>query len=309
MTFTCDIQKVDFFIDQIEDKGQVNLEQAIEIFQNFPFTAQLKEARERELTSCLPTVSFKGADRKALGIWAEDDKGFSIHYDNGTQVADFYLSNDFEKNPEGLAVEEFIELFFKEKIEDELNLIDKGTDRERVEENNENLLSETRKSLKHSNHITFSFNETKKFKFYLWTLLFFALALFLFIADADNNFELGWGLHLLLTFFWLPGTIVHLTYWLKNKGAIVTIDTKAKTLAFEKDGQQIKFNRKNIHHCEINETRSHRAPWNAYRYIWVVLKDKRQVVITNFITDPENILKALKPNYKVNRRTIPFLPI
>lgn len=297
MKFTCEIQKVDFFIDQTEEKGQVNLDQAIEIFQNFPFDEQLKEARERELTSCLPTVSFKSEDRKTLGIWAEDDKGFFIHYDNGNQFSDFFISNDFEQNPQGLAVEEFIELFFQENIESELCLINK------VEE------TKPKNHAVNSNLIAFSFSDTKKIKFYLWTFPYLAFALFLFKVDAGNNFVIGWGIHLFFSIFYLPSTLLHLSYWLKNDGAIVTIDTKGKILAYEKNGQEVKFNRNDIYNCVITEPRSYKAPWNSYRYIWFVLKDKRQIVITNFITEPENIISSLKPNFKVERRTIPFLPL
>lgn len=303
MTFTCNIQKVDFFIDQVEERGLVNLDQAINVFQSFPFDDQLKEARERELTSCLPTVTFKSADGKTLSIWAEDDKGFSFYYDNGKQISNFYLSNDFEKNPQGLAAEEFIDLFFNETIEQELDLIDKE------EENDEEEIPAIVKKASNSKIVSFSFGDTVKYKLYLWTLPWLALALFIFKVDAEKNFELGWGMHLLFAFFWLPSTIIHLSYWLKNSGAVVSINTKTKTITYEKDGHQIEFTRDDIHLCEINETRSYKAAWNGYRYIWFVLKDKRQVVITNFITEPENIINALKPNYKVDKRTIPFLPI
>jgi hypothetical protein len=305
MTFTCNIQKVDFFIDQIEEKGQVNLDQAIDIFQNFPFDDQLKEASKRELMSSLPTVTFKSEDGSTLSIWAENDKGFSFHYDNGKQCSNFYLSNNFEENPQGIAAEEFIELFFKKTIEQELDLI------EIEEENNEDEdeIPETHKKASKSNIVTFSFSDTVKYKLYLWTLPWLGLALLLFKVDAEHNFEMGWGAHLLFAFFWLPSTIIHLSYWLRNNGAVVSINTSTKTITYEKDGQQIKFTRNDIHHCEINETRSYNAAWINYRYIWFVLKDKRQVVITNFITEPENIIDALKPHFKVDKRTIPFLPI
>lgn len=305
MTFICYIQKVDFFIDQVEEKGDVTLDQAIEIFQNFPFAEQLKEARERELTSCSPTVSFRSADGKVLAVWAQDDKGFSLHYNNTKQVANFYISNDFEKNPRGLVVEEFIELFFNESIEQELNLTD--IEIEKVSEVEENI--ESKPQPIYSDIVKFSFSDTKKFKHLLWTLPFLGLALFLLKVDAQKNFSLGWGFHLFFSLLWLPSIIVHLTYLFKNNGAVVTIDTKSKTLSYEKNGQQIKFNRADIHNCEINEVRSYKAPWNSYRYIWFVLKDSRQVVITNFITEPENIINALKPNFKVDRRTVPFLPL
>lgn len=303
MTYTCSIQKVDFFIDQFEEIGQVNLEQAIDIFQNFPFLDQFREARERDLSSCLPTILFDSPNGEIFKIWAEDDSGFFLHYDNGRQVSDFYLSNDFERNPEGLAVEEFIDLFFNNTIEDELNLVEKV-----VEEENDEL-ADSFDRISSSNVVTFSFDHNQKFKLYLWTIPWLAIALIFLKFDAGRNFEYGWSLHLFFSIFWLPSSIVHLSYWFKNNGAVVSIDTKSKTLSYKKGGQLIKFNREDIINCEINEARSSKAPWNSYSYIWFVLKDKRQVVISNFITQPENIINEFKPNFKVEKRTIPFLPI
>ncbi len=299
MTFTYNIQKVDFFVDQFEDKGQINLDGAMEAFQNFPFADQLKQARERELTSCLPTISFKSNDGKILGIWAQDDKGFFLHYDNGTKVSEFYISNDFNKNPEGLAVEEFIGQLFNGTIEHSLKLVDKY-----AQDNKHETAPIDKKHL-----LNFSFTDTNKLQHYLWTVPFLILSLLFLNADLEKKLELGWGFHLLLSFFWLPGTIVHLSYWFKNNNANVTVDTHAKTIEYGKDRQKIKFNRNEILNCELNESRAWFAPWSSYRYLWIVLNDSRQIVITNFITEPENIIDLLKLNFKTSIRTIPFLPI
>jgi hypothetical protein len=189
LTITCNIQKVDFFVDQIEDKGLVDLIGAIDAFQNFPFEDQLQQAAQRELTSCFPTISFKSSD------------------------------------------------------------------------------------------------------------------------DHDNNFELGWGIQLLISLFWFPGTLLHLTYWFKNNNATVKVDQKAKIIKYIKDDKEISFNRQEIVNCEINESRNWSAPWSGYRYLLIVLKDHRKVVISNFITEPEKIIDLLKLNFKIDKRTIPFLPI
>jgi hypothetical protein len=300
MTFTYNIQKVDFFTDQVEEMGQVDLDGAIEAFQKFPFNDQLKEAQKRELTSCLPTITFKSNENKTLGIWAKDDKGFFLHYDNGTEVADFYLSNDFEKNPEGFAVEEFIEQFIKDTIEQSLSLVDKN-----IEEGN---LSKPRR--KHSEKtVTFSFSDTNKLKPFLWIVPYLSLALLLLLTDLTHKFVFGWSVHLILGFLWFPGIIVHISYWFKNHNSTVTIDPKAKTIEYRKNGQSIKFNRNDIFNCELNVSRGFWPPWNSYCYLWIVLKDHKQIVITNFITDPETIINSLKLNFKTDRRSIPFLPI
>ena len=105
MNFTCNIRKVDFYIDEIEELGTVDLDQAILIFLEFPFEAQLQEAKELEALGCPPTVTFLSSDGEELSIWTVNDEGFSLFYDNGTQISNFYISNNIEKNPDGLLVE------------------------------------------------------------------------------------------------------------------------------------------------------------------------------------------------------------
>jgi hypothetical protein len=296
LTITYNIQKVDFFVDQIEEKVQVDLDGAIDAFQNFPFEDQLKQAAQRELTSCLPTISFKNSDGKTLGIWAQDDKGFFLFYDTGKQTSEFFLSNDFNKNPEGLTVEEFIELFFNGTIEQSIKLNDKF-----VENNDSND-----KKTELGSIVTFSFSDTNKFTPLVWTILYFILALAIFRVDMVNKFEIGWGIHLLMGFFWIPGMILHISYWIKNNSARVTIFPKEKIIEYEKNGQVIKFSRNEINNCEVNEGR---RIWSGYSYLWIVLKDERKIIITSFIAKPELIVDMLNLNFKTRNRVIPFLTI
>jgi hypothetical protein len=296
--FTYSIQKVDFFVDQVEDKGDIDLDGAIDAFQNFPFPEQLKQARERELTSCLPTISFKSDDGRTLAIWAEDDKGFSLQYDNGTKASVFFLSNNFYETKDSPMVEDYIIQFFSGTIEQSIELEDINTEYKK-----HSLDSAAEKPL-----VTFSFNDTNKIKKYVWTIAYFLLAMLLLITDIQKK-EIVWGFQIVFSFFWLPGTIVHVSYWFKNKNATITVDSTAKTLKYEKNGQKVKFNRNEILVCELNEPRSGGGPWGNYCYLWFILKDNRKIVITNFITEPENIIKLLKLNYRTDKRTIPFLPI
>ena len=128
------------------------------------------------------------------------------------------------------------------------------------------------------------------------------------MLDIKENFEMPWEFYL-PNLFWLPGAIVHLSYWFKNRDATVTIDSLEKTIEYKQNKRYIKFNQTDISFCEMNETRSFGAGWRNYRYLWFVLKDKRQILVTNFITEPENIIKPLKLKCDVEKRTIPFLPI
>lgn len=287
MSFTYRIKEIDFFIDQYEDKGIIDLDGAIDVFQKFPFDKQLKERSLREMTSSLPTISFINEANCVLEISAKDDKGFHIDYESSEKISHFFLSNDFYENPQGKSPEEFINLFFDGKIEEEIILRLKGNSSQDVEEC----------------ILKYQFMGKAKLGFYFWTLPYLIFSLLILLSNY------GLSLNIVFAFFWLPGTILHISYWLKNKNTIVTIDRKKKNLTYEKMGKEITFNRSEIHYCEINETKSIRAPWNKYRYIWIVLNDKRQVVITNFITEPENIVQDLKLNYSIDKRAVPFLPL
>ncbi|HEY4784446.1 MAG TPA: hypothetical protein VIH57_00290 [Bacteroidales bacterium] len=298
MTITYQIQKVDFFVDQIEDKGQIDLEDAISVFQNFPFEDQLRQASDRELTSCLPSITFVSSLGASLKIFAQDTNGFFLHYDNGIKEADFYLSNDYNRNPEGLNVEEFIEQFFNGNIEQSLKLVDR-----QEESDNDQLIQSGKKHF-----VTYSYKQNN-FKYYLWTVPFLIFSLIVLAIFHFKNLENEWGVTLLSSVLWLPGTIVHLTYWIKNKNTIVKIDTHQKTIEYEQNGYMIKFNRNEISKCELNISRSLQAPWSSYRYLLIILKDRRKIIITNFIIDPEDVIGLLKLNYRIDRRAVPFLPI
>lgn len=304
MTFTCNIKKVDFFIDQDEELGQVTIEHAIEIFHDFPFAEQFKELSVRELSSSLPTITFKSANKKELAIWAKNEEGFYLHYNSGNKISDFYLSNNFEKNTERLIVEDFIALFFNGTIEKSLNLKNRMQLQPEIEEKSESL-----NDTESLNIVTYSFKGASRNKDLFWLLPWLIVTLLLLKMESKNFSEIRWGIYIMLSFFWMPSIIIHISYWIKNYGSKVTIDTKSKKMTYQKNGQIIEFSRDDIHHCEVNETRSFKVSWYGYRYIWFVLKDKRQVVITNFITEPDNIIDALKPNFKIEKRTIPFLPI
>lgn len=300
MNFTCNIRKVDFFIDEIEELGTVDLDQAILIFQEFPFEAQLQEAKELEALGCPPTVTFLSSDGKELSIWTVNDEGFSLFYDNGTQISNFYISNNIEKNPDGLLVEEFIELFFNGTIEHELKLADK-------DEYDVEPLLEAYENNNSAPIVTFQYKGMENIKPYIFTLVYLVGAIIIFILDAQSNFKMGWGFHAIISLFWLPGTYLQYTYWQKNKGATVTINKETKTLKYLSDYENIQFKRTDIKYCKVVECTSIKAPWSGYSYILFKLNNGKQVVITNFITNHSNIINTLKPLVKNEKEIIPFI--
>lgn len=296
MVYKCLSQKPYDFIDEFHDNGFLNLEQAINFFQAYPFEEELRDARNNELTDRFSIIKFQNDSNCALSIWKENSDGTFLYYENGKQFAQFFVSNNFLENKEGVSVQRFIELFFSETIESEIIL---------KEFDDEITLEELAKSDDiHKKEITFSFNDnTQKIGNFYELIPWFIATVFIFVFNLDNLY-----LSLAFSLLWLPSCCLFLTYWRVNKNAVVKIDYSQKTLSYNKDGMRIKFNRNEIDKCFIYEVSSSRSMFSSYSYLHIVLSDRRRIVITNFMTEPRNIVKYLDLNYKVDEVIIPFLP-
>jgi len=282
--YKCLSQKPDDFIDEFHDNGFVNIEQAINFFRAYPFEEELKDSRTNEILNRFSIIKFQNDTNCELSIWKENLDGAFLCYENEKQYAQFFVSNNFLENKEGLSVEYFIKLFFSETIEKEI------------------VLKKQRKSNDFRKQpIIFSFNDdTKKVKNLYASIPWFIVSIFLFRLDLYVS--------LIFSLLWLPSCYLFITYWIVNKNAVVKIDYSQKTLSYVKGGNKIKFNRNEIDKCFIYEVTSSRSSLVSYSYLHIVLSDRRRIVITNFIAEPRNIVKYLDLNYKVDEVMIPFLP-
>ena len=286
-------QKYNSFIDEFQDNGFVNLEKAIECFEEYPFEEELREAKTKLIKNRYSKVIFQNETYKKLSIWIENNQGTFLSYENGKESAQFFISKNFNENMEGLNVEYFLNLFFTEKIEEKLNL-------KKIES-----------SLKIKKQIiTYSFNDSEKINTLYNSIPWFIFSTIFLIYDYQSKFEMVVYVHLMLSLFWLPSLFLFLSYWIKNKNAIVIIDTFENILSYEKDGKRIKFNRNEIDKCVINEEESTsiRSNTKKFSYLHIVLSNKKEVIITNFITEPHNIVKLLSLNYKINDTYMAILP-
>ncbi len=286
-------QKTDSFIDEFKDKGTVDLEQAISYFRAYPFEEELKETKKNEIQNRFSKIIFENENNKKISIWIEDNNGTFLCYENGKQFAQFFISKNFNENNEGLNVEYFLNLFFSENIEEKLNL--------------KNLKSTP---IIEKQLITFSFNDSKKIKNLYNSIPWFLGSIIFLFYDYQSKFGMAIYLHLIFSFFWLPSILLFLSYWRINKNAIVKIDSVEKTLSYEKDGKKLIFNRNEIDKCIINEeeSSSSRSNTKSFSYLRIILLDKKEIIITSFITEPHNITKHLNLNYKVNDRYMAILP-
>jgi hypothetical protein len=96
--------------DDVEERGSITRERAIDLFRTFPFAAEL-EARSRDPNLTVPTITFTDqSSDDALAIWSETAGRFVIWFPPASAVAENVADTD--------AVEECIGLFFDGRIEE-----------------------------------------------------------------------------------------------------------------------------------------------------------------------------------------------
>ncbi|MFA8434274.1 MAG: hypothetical protein ACEPOZ_07135 [Marinifilaceae bacterium] len=288
------IQKVDFFSDQYEDKGQISSEEAIEVFQSFPFDQQFAEMRNRKMTSCFPKIIFERECGAFLTIYAENEDGFYFKYENTDSESDFFISNNYNPNSvEGKETpEDIIDFFVSNRLESKLSLRSKKN----IEDDNNQT-------------IKYKYRKRKEYKHWAWAILFILSTGTLALFVDEMNMDIALYVYAFFSLYWLPSLVLFFSFYLKNRNATVTIDKVEKTLSYEDSNARITFNRDDIKKCEINRTRAKRKFSNAFKYLWIVLKDNKEVLITNFIAEPENIIEDLNLHYSIDKRVVPFLPI
>jgi len=296
MKFTWNIQKVNFYTDQVEEKGQIDLSGAIQQFQSFPWEEQLKEVRNREETSTIPTITFVGNNGQKLGIWTTDINLFELYYENDKKSAHLTISNDFNINSKGLSIEDFIELFFNEQFENNVVL-------------EKNSIS---KRIKKETQYKCDIQKNKNIKYLLFPFVWFILNVVLVSVLYTNNvFQEDKGytifIQIILLFSWAPGFYLYITYNRKNKNATLRINTKDKIAIYKDSNQEIKFSRNDVKFCLLSVTKSSNSSWSEFQHIRIDLKNGKSIWITFLLADTEKIIKDLGLHHKKVEYFIPTL--
>lgn len=296
-TYTWKIQLSENYVDEFKQKGTIDKEKAVEEFQLFPWDKEIDDYKRRDDNPTVPKIVFDSDDKRQLVISSTSNKGYEVEYTNlaSNKCSDFYLSCNFEKK--NYAPEEIIEFFFDNSIEQHIKLSDipKPT-------------TETLKEKKSPKNVEFSFKPSLRpllsFNFFLLLVLSVGYAILSFKEPAFPK----WGL-LIFVFTWPLAVFVHLSYYFKNAGAKVVIDTRNHELTYIKGSKEIKFNRNDIFRCQITFSNSSRwSTFDDYSYAWFILNDRTYVVITHFIADPYKIVETLNCKFE-ERASGAFLPI
>lgn len=300
MTFTWNIQKIDFFTDQVEEKGLITLESAIKEFQKFPWKEQLKKAEEREMTSTFPTITFVNDKKQSLGIWTTNLDYFEIFYINGTKSANITISHDLTLNPTGVSVEDFIELFFNGEIEDNIKL-----------DKNENTKS-SQKKISDKTQFEYDINNNKNIKHLTWSFVSLLLNIFCLIIFYNKGLikeerTLTIFMQIVLFLSWAPGIYLYITYKRKNANAKLKINNKDKSIFYSDLNQNIIFSRDEIKLCLLNVTKSSRSSWQEFQYLRIDLKNGESIYITFLLADIEQVIKHLNLHYKEEKCFMPTL--
>lgn len=300
MKITYALQKSDEIYSAPEEKGAIDLDTALQLFENFTAMKFFPDKIEGILDSNVISIIFTDENKRTLKLSATNNKGVSVSFENSKEFFQLFLPNLFEGREPEYYAEDFIEFFFNSEIENKVNLTSKDVLDTFYEVN------PLKKPLPGSSH-SFSSSGRKNYKKLYFTLPFLIFSLLILRVGFVHGFEGMLYVQIFFGILWVPGIILHLSYGIKNNNAEVFI--KDSTCTYEKNGKTITFKRSDIYNYDINESKKSSAPWGAYRYFWVVLHDRQQIVITNFVAEPEEILDALGLEYKVDEHMIPFLPL
>jgi hypothetical protein len=296
-TYTWKIQFSENYADEFKLKGTIDKEKAVEEFQLFPWDKEIDDYKRRDDNPTIPKIIFDSADKRQLIISSTSNKGYEVEYTNlaSNKCSDFYLSSNFEKK--NFAPEEIIEFFFDNTLEQHVKLSEilKPTEEEPKEK-------------KTSKNIEFSFKPSLRPLFSFNFFFAIALSIGYALLSAKSPTFPKWGL-LVFAFTWPVPIIVHLTYYLKNAGAKVIIDTRNHDLTYIKGSKEIKFNRDDIFRCQVTSSpNSKMSMCDDYSYVWFILNDRTYVVITHFIADPYEIVETLNCKFE-EKAAGAFLPI
>lgn len=122
------------------------------------------------------------------------------------------------------------------------------------------------------------------------------VTVFILKINLDSR-TIAYGFSFLFFIDTLPTIIVHTQYWIKNKGAILTLNTETKELVYETPVQKLCYSFNDIISLKYYRNLGKGSGWNSfgqYRFYKIIFTDKIEIVITcQMINDIENTLELL----------------
>lgn len=303
MKISWKIQKVNFYNGQFEEKGQIDMENAVKEFTGFPWEEQLEE-RERRLRSSVifsaPGITFKSGQGQLLHIWTDNIDFFNIHYKNKSKHAELKSYNDPEQDLHSLAAEEYIRYFFRGELEDHIEL----------EETKASTIIETGEAVPEKTEYTIV--GSGKLRFLSWSFIwlvinFFTILWFNNVGLIEAKMGTVIFTQLLFLISWAPGIHLYLGYSARNAGAKLIVNHSTQTIEYHDNKASLIFSKDDIEHCRLRSTRNEPLPWRSFKNLRIDLKDGRTIWITSLLADTSEVIKMLNLPCKRVKTFIPEL--
>lgn len=300
MTVNCKIQRAHFFPDQYEDLGLVSLEQAIRVFNEFPWEEEMEIIRNRDVSSTKPCIRFETGNDSALNIRLVSSDRFDIEYCEGNHFGNTFVSRVFGKDHHGYQVEDFIALFFDDEMSQILRL-DYADPAFAPKASSGNAVYYSIRPIRYDQLLWI-------FPLFLHGL-FFWVTLLLFKQEAFplEGIALLGLIQMVLMFLWIPGLAILFTYWKHSRYMKVGILPASKAAVVQEPGRITRFLREDIAQCLIARPIKSRNHYVGFSHIRFILKDGKRITITSFLEDPYTIADLLQLHYEERTFFQPFL--
>ena len=269
------------------DKGIVDLDNAINEFNNFDWYLQYKKIEKRKvqrLTSANPSIIFQNTERdESLEINGDTKGKFSICHQLDDKSGSDYISEDITKN--------------KDDVED-------------IELTSDNV--SPIKNIEIGNH-----NPKRLITANLWFLLLPFLLILLLIVLGEM-FSLLFIIQIisfcyaLLLLTYSPFIAVFLQYIFKVRINSATIDTDKRVLILNYPDYNVKITKSEILQCVYTSTsKKHKKNiCSSLSNLIITLKDKQQYFLTTLTFTEEELyllLDSMNVNYYKNDVYLPFV--
>lgn len=253
-----------------KESHTLNRAEAIALFQHFPLEKELAAAQESEMDEPV-SFTFRSAELGELILAAYTSDYFEIILTKNGKTGEDYLTGDLKQNTSGTAPEDFIAAYYDGDLHEHMSMSD-------IPEESDSV-------------ITYTFAQKSKIKFLLIPVVLLIGWILIFIKGRSGEQTSSTGFTFITGFLFLaslPSIWFFSRYYKQDKNKSISIDKKTGTVTIERNGNSVRFTKKELEFCRIFSGRS------SFRYISFTLKNGNQYSITNFIAEPYEIAMDLK---------------
>ncbi len=271
-----------------EDHGIVTREQAIQLFQDYPWQETYDKAT-KEVVPAFPVMVFSSATNGELRVTA-DGLDFQILLTKDNKVGEEFVSANTGNNSSGTTPEDFIAAFYDGDLHEHLVMQDDVHDNS--EERPEKIS-------------TSSFNRKSRVSFMAAPALLLLLAGWLVkeFVQGKRPDELFLAIYGFIMLACVPFTILFFNYYRHDKNRNVTINRDKKEVTIEQNGATVSFSANDIEACRVFSGRK-----MYYAFILFKLKNGNHYSVTSFTADPSAIAEMLRIQTENVDDLFPWVP-